>query len=488
MSIKVQAFLAIGLVSFALAGGLPAAAQRGTKKVPQLTQRAPIQIFPKRAARIDRNGHIVGKWVELTPPQQGIQDAPPWYVAFDCFEEDPVTLALTNNLYGATYSFGGGGPNSRIYFGDPYLAPYVANDMTVAKGWAGLPLNRFRSGFTWGGAATGSEHCFLVVGTFDTFGFTVAGTGPNTADSDFLTGVVLDFGTLNYVANSFYTFDTGALPAELSLKMPSSGTGGYEIVMANQVTPTLTLASHSQLMLWCTKPLNPSFQGLVQWYDDTDPVTFTNTPNGVLQTNPPNTGTAVEWNDFTYPTVFPVPLGTLAGFYCDTQPLDSYDITGGYLAGPPADYPVSNLFASDDTYVDIIGDPTSPAPQIVVHHTTTYTNSGPGALDQATSKIDIVTETRSSRLDMVERLQGYDWTLNGGAGNWSGGGSGGQFNHPPFASDTSHTDTITLTPARYVNPTTREIKVRYTWIPASDVAASDGWLASMDRCSIIPTR
>lgn len=141
-----------------------------------------------------------------------------------------------------------------------------------------------------------------------------------------------------------------------------------------------------------------------------------------------------------------------------------YLVTGGYEIGGT----LSSLFGSDDDRLQILGDPLSPSPRVEVYTTSPITT---------VISFVFTYEAQSSRLDEVESLQLWDWTLNGGAGNWA---SPAASSRAPTILDSVVNVTVSVNPNNCINQSTRQMKIRLNWIPASDIAASDGWLSQLD--------
>lgn len=143
----------------------------------------------------------------------------------------------------------------------------------------------------------------------------------------------------------------------------------------------------------------------------------------------------------------------------------SYLVTAGIESGGN----LQSLFAADANRLIIIGDSLHPSMQLQVTGNSPYGTA---------SQVDFTYRASSSRLDMVEQVTLWNWTLAGGAGNWDGAAT---WTRPPTATDSTVTHSITTNASNYINPSTKQVKSRLTWIPASDVAASDGWLGQIDQ-------
>lgn len=145
----------------------------------------------------------------------------------------------------------------------------------------------------------------------------------------------------------------------------------------------------------------------------------------------------------------------------------SYNMTNGYFGGGT----LSSLFFSDDDELQFIGDSVKPSPQVEINGT---------APARTPTTLRVTYESSGSRLDMVERLQMWNWN----ASNWDAQ----NFSRAITGTDSTATVNFTSNPARFIETTSLAMRSRLSWIPASDVAAGDGWLCQIDlfRWTFIP--
>lgn len=297
-----------------------------------------IEAMPLRVARVRADGSLAEPWRPIIG-----MDWPndPWFMAFDCFEADPASANGTpyDGAYGVSYNEPGAGGN-RYFFGPAYNNPFVAADMKATSGYAGGQASRTSFAWNWGGQT--GETCIIIIQTWDRFADTEAGTAPDTSTGQFLSGFAFDFGTT--LAPGVYFAGVNLTTPDKFL-LPVDGQGAYTVVVANNVSPgpppTVTLASLGQPMLWVTKPMNPSFQGPLQWDDD-------NPANGVHRTNPPGPVLDVELYDYTdLVPALPVPLGAMVAFYSHQQIVNPVS----YQVGPGLDLGggVASLLRDDGT-------------------------------------------------------------------------------------------------------------------------------------------
>lgn len=127
---------------------------------------------------------------------------------------------------------------------------------------------------------------------------------------------------------------------------------------------------------------------------------------------------------------------------------------------------LASLFLSDDDKYATIGDPLAPSPTIEV--TTT-------APLQSASQLQFVVESSSSRLDMTERISLFNYSTN------LYGDANGTVTFAPTGTDSTTTKTVTTNVNQFIQSPTKLMKTQIRVVPASDVAASDGWLFSVDR-------
>lgn len=279
-------------------------------------------VQPLRVARVDRFGHIVGKW----KPYVSVDwPGDPWFVAFDCFEADPASPDGTpyDGGYGVNYNDPGSGAN-RWYFGPSYANMFAINDMVAAPAFALGRASRTSFSWYWGGAT--GEPCIIVIGTWERFAESEAGVAPNQAAETLLDAWAFDFGTTLAPGGYFAGVN---LTAPDVFKLPADGRGAYSMTIARAVTQQgITLASLGQPFLWFTKPMNPSYQGPLQWDDD-------NPADGVHRTNPPGPAEDVELYDYTDVVSAPVPAGVMVAFYSKAEavPPTTLQIVNGVNLG-----------------------------------------------------------------------------------------------------------------------------------------------------------
>jgi len=327
----------------------PPKGQRGSKSV-RLLGAPPIAAAPLRMARVRADGSLAEPWrpvVGLDWPND------PWFTAFDCFEADPgnVDGRPYDGGYGVNYNEPGSG-DFRYFFGPSFQNMFCANDLRTTSGFAAGRAERTSFAWYWNGQA--GERCIVIIQTWDRFGFTDAGIAPNTSTGQFLSGFAFDFGTGLTPGSPLFAGVNLAAPDFFAL--PVDGSGAYTMTIAKNLVagspPVITLATTAQPMLWFTKPLNPSFQGPLQW-DDDNPADF------VHRTNPPGPAVDVELYDYTDSVEgIPVPLGAMVAFYSHAQIVNptSYVVLPGLDLGGG----LASLLASDDvtlhTRVDLSAD------------------------------------------------------------------------------------------------------------------------------------
>ncbi len=484
---KFGMFLAKSLaLAIVLATVTPVLAQK--KKVLHRETGPARLVTVKRLARVAPNLKMIGKWAFPIDPF-GLQDGPPWYPIFDCFEAQTVAPWAPSEVYVPTnynVTAGGAGVTDRWDFGPGYNNPYCANDMTISTGYLGGLANRVQLGFdfTLDGTTTGSEQLYIIIRTYDNFANTVAGfaantsySGPLNTTSNPANGEVFDMGVVPYLTTGGYYYMTQILAAGHEFKMPddgATGSGAYVIIFAktyNSGTGAYTPSLVSQPLLWVTKPntgtpANPSSQNNNQWDDD-------NAVDGLHFTTPPNA--VNEFYDYSTGTLFSAtspPFGAMLAFYSDVVPgfrPDDYSVVVGTEASTHA----PALLAKDDANsVEVIGDGLAPNPTVEITGTSFYGTA---------TGLSCTYKSSCSRLDMVERLRFYNYITPGFVGNAA-------WQRPPTASETTVTRTVTANWSQFINGPDHKMKVRIDEIPASDIAASDGWLQTINfvRWNVTP--
>ena len=386
-----------GLVVF---GATEAGAQKGGKgigphagfKFARLSHAPGRLATPLRYARVNADGTLAEAW---RPFNQTDWPGGAWFVAFDCFEADPASADGTpyDDGYGVNYNAPGQG-GDRWFFGPGYLNPYAVNDMTSASGYA-LGTSE-RTSFSWYWEGAPGERCIVVVSTYERFGATPAGLGPTIEADGFLAGYAFDFGTA--LAPGGYFAGVNLTTPDV-FRLPVDGTGGYSIVLASAVGPSVTLASLAQPFLWFTKPLNPSFQGPIQWDDD-------NPANGVHMTEPPGNATTREWYDYTgLIASVPVPAGAMVAFYSHRQVVPPATVTmqNGILVSGD----VASLGRSDDvryrTKLNLASDELGHQIQILTTATSPLANP---------TSLELVIEDRGSINGTYRSVALFNWTTN----------------------------------------------------------------------------
>lgn len=141
---------------------------------------------------------------------------------------------------------------------------------------------------------------------------------------------------------------------------------------------------------------------------------------------------------------------------------DSYSVIRGSQSGPSG---VSGVISEDDYRLMLIGDGLDPSPCVDF--------VGESYVD-APSSLKLTVETSSSRLDMVEVVRMWNWSTGG----WDGSAS--LFRAPSYT-DLRGSISVGARAPEFVETGTRRLKCRLTVIPASDMAASDGWAYSIDQ-------
>lgn len=139
------------------------------------------------------------------------------------------------------------------------------------------------------------------------------------------------------------------------------------------------------------------------------------------------------------------------------------------LQGSQAGGTLSSLFLSDNDRFQVIGDSLQPSPQILLTATSPTGTA---------SQVYFTLETASSRLDMVEQTKLWNYFSNGGAGGWDPNAT---WTRGVSMADSSITRLAAINPSQLINPISHQLKAQVSLIPASDVAASDGWLAEFDQ-------
>lgn len=487
---KFRVVLVSGMaLAVVLASVAPAFAQK--KKVLHRVSGQPHFAAVKRMARVGSDLKMVGRWAFPVDPY-GLQDGPPWYPIYDCFEAATASPWAPSEVYAPTnynVTAGGTGPSDRWDFGPGYFNPFSANDMTVSPGYIGALANRVQVGFdfTLDGTTAGSEQLYIIIRTYENFANTMAGiatntsfSGPLNSGSNPANGEVFDMGVVNYLTTGGYYYMTQTLAAGHELKMPddgATGSGAYVIIFAKTYNPgtgAYTPSTVSQPLLWVTKPntgtpANPSSQGVNQWDDDnpTDGVHFTTPPNAVNEFYDYSTGTL-----FTGTSSSP-PFGSMLAFYSDVVPGFRPDDYTVIIGSEGSTHDPALLYKDDANSVEVIGDGLAPNPTVEVTGTSFYGTA---------TGLSCTYKSSCSRLDMVERLRFYNYVVGPGFV------SNAAWQRPPTLSETTVTRTVTANWSQFINASDHKMKIRIDEVPASDIAASDGWLQTINfvRWNVTP--
>jgi len=142
----------------------------------------------------------------------------------------------------------------------------------------------------------------------------------------------------------------------------------------------------------------------------------------------------------------------------------SYAVTQGTaLSGN-----LASLALSDDNRLNVQGDETTPLPQIEVSAVAPIASP---------SKLEVLLESSTTRSDMVERIELWNYTLNGGAGGWDASAT---WQRSGTLTDTQTLQSVTLNPAQFIASGSRSVRARITFVPNVDTTAFDGWAAKFD--------
>lgn len=476
-----QAFK-VGVAVLSLGMVLPAVAQKRIQRIGN-----PTFTSVKRLAPVGPDLKMVGRWSFPVDPY-GLQDGPPWYPIFDCFEAQTSSPWAPSEVYFPTtyWSSLSEPAGTRDWFGAGYVNPFIANDMTVSPGYIGALANRVQVayGFSLDGATSGSQQLYIIVRTYENFAATQAGLAANTSFSVPLNsttnpanGEVFDMGVVPY-NNTGYNYMTQLLSGNQQLKMPddgATGSGAYVIIFAKTYNPTTgayTPSDIAQPMLWLTKPntgapANPSTQGNFQWDDD-------NPTDGIHQTNPPNAVAEIyDYDTFGLFGANSPPEGAMLAFYSDVVPAfrpTSYIVLQGTENAPQNT--VSKLYKSDNVYVILQCDEFTPSPSFEASSTSNYLTA---------SAFSFTYEAACSRTDMVEKVEFYNYISNGFISNAS-------WNRTPTLGDSIRTVAVTTNPTQYVNATSGAMRTKITQIPIQEVDGFDGWAGRFDfvRWNVTP--
>lgn len=147
-----------------------------------------------------------------------------------------------------------------------------------------------------------------------------------------------------------------------------------------------------------------------------------------------------------------------------TGPQYGYFAPWGYtiITGTPGAGNLASLVNSDNDYLQVIGDPLHPSEQVEFN---ARSNS------MTATEVRFKVETSSSRLDMAQQIALFDYAGNA----WTNLST-----TAVTATDNTTEVVVSTNPVRFIDQTSLGMKARVTHIPASDVAASDGWLMSVD--------
>ncbi len=137
----------------------------------------------------------------------------------------------------------------------------------------------------------------------------------------------------------------------------------------------------------------------------------------------------------------------------------------GYLVtqGTQTGGTLNSLFAIDTDRILIQCDELAPNGQIEIYTTAPSTS---------TTNFTFTHVAAASRTDMTEKLQLWNWTLNGGSGGWD---PTVQNTRSTTLSDSAVNLTVTVNPSNYINSSTREMRARITTTPNAEVDGFDGW-------------
>lgn len=447
---SIVALMAIGAPAADAQKGGKGIARQGPTKFSRLQTAPNRQATPLRYARVNANGTLAEPWREYvqTDWPGGL-----WFVAFDCFEADPASADGTpyDGSYGVMYNGAGLGGN-RWFFGPGYKNAYAVNDMRSASGFALGTSSRTSFSWYWEGAS--GEPCIVVISTFENFGATPAGVAPSTAADGFLNGYAFDFGTA--LAPGGYFAGVNLTGANV-FRLPVDGSGGYAMILANAVSPSLTLASLGQPFLWFTKPNNPSFQGPIQWDDD-------NPADAIHMTEPPGNATTREWYDYTGAVAsVPVPAGAMVAFYSHQEVVAPSSVilqNGTFVGGN-----LASLARSDDdryrTKLNLASDELGHQVQILM------TCVSPLA---SPASFDVVIEDRGSIPGTTRTVSLFNWTTN----QWVEMGTG-----TTTATDKTVAYSASGDLSRFVQAGTRAVRCRlgYDLIFADEAVA---WSVDLD--------